>query len=79
MIDIVIQMHCTGFFGFVELAFYMMIKMNDDSDDVGEYDDNNGEYDDNDGEYVDDDSDDDDYMYHLYVLRRFTDNLCSGH
>ena len=33
MIDIVIQMHCIGLFGFVELAFYMMLKMNDDSDD----------------------------------------------
>ncbi len=38
-----------------------------------------GEYDGNDAEYVDDDSDDDDYMYHLYVLLRFTDHLCSGH
>ena len=38
-----------------------------------------GEYDDNDGEYVDDDVGVDGYMYHLYVLRRFTDHLCSGH
>jgi hypothetical protein len=73
MIDIVKQMHCIGFFGFVELAFYMMIKMNDYSDD-----DNNSEYGDDDSD-DDDYSDDYDYMYHLYVLLRFTDNLCSGH
>jgi hypothetical protein len=44
MIDIVIQMHCIGFFGFVELAFYMMIKMNDDSDDDDDDDSDDDDY-----------------------------------
>jgi len=55
----------------------MMMKMNDYSD-YDNDDDNNSEYGDD-----DDDSDDDvgvdGYIYYLYVLLRFTDNLCSGH